>query len=107
MPSNDLVYVDFKQHGKLDDGALEDYLYRAVHTVTEFGKEFTKRYYASALQTTTSLANGHDRKLYRRRICTTERYAQRHAAFGRNAQEVSVVRPGDCDSHSMFSPKKH
>ncbi len=31
--------------GQLDDGALEDFFYRAVHTVTEIGKEFTRRYY--------------------------------------------------------------
>jgi Tannase and feruloyl esterase len=36
--------------GQLDEGALEDYFYNAVHTVTELGKEFTKRYYASTLK---------------------------------------------------------
>ena len=37
--------------GQLDEGALEDFFYRAVHMVTEIGKQFTKRYYAvSALR---------------------------------------------------------
>jgi len=36
--------------GRLDEGALADYFYRAVHTVTAIGKEFTKRYYASAVK---------------------------------------------------------
>lgn len=33
--------------GQPDEGALEDFYYRAVHRVTEIGKEFTKRYYAT------------------------------------------------------------
>ncbi|MGH8291492.1 MAG: tannase/feruloyl esterase family alpha/beta hydrolase [Steroidobacteraceae bacterium] len=36
--------------GQLNEDALEDYFYRAVHTVTELGREFTKRYYESALK---------------------------------------------------------
>jgi Tannase and feruloyl esterase len=36
--------------GRLDEGALADFFYRAVHTVTAIGKEFTKRYYASAVK---------------------------------------------------------
>ena len=32
--------------GRLDQGALDDFFHRAVHTVTVIGKELTKRYYA-------------------------------------------------------------
>ena len=34
--------------GQLDEGALDDFFHRAVHTVTVIGKDFTKRYYAVA-----------------------------------------------------------
>jgi hypothetical protein len=34
--------------GHPDQGALDDYFYRAVHTVTVIGQEFTRRYYAAA-----------------------------------------------------------
>jgi Tannase and feruloyl esterase len=33
--------------GHRDEGAVTDFSHRAVHTVTEVGKEFTKRYYAA------------------------------------------------------------
>ena len=37
--------------GRADPGALEDFFHRAVHAVTEMGKELTKRYYVvSALK---------------------------------------------------------